>query len=240
MRIDYLYLSLAVVLLWLPLAALLGRRVRRELRNPARGSLVTLPALLRSPWAWCDLLRAGGGMWLLLHQVVLPALPTDKPPTQAMIWALRVAIPTVLLLGVWIQTMLTGSRRLRLAPLFYLLGITVVLLHWQVWLFGGMLGFTLTAMLRRWQLVFWLLPATLIAAAALFRMADLPVAIIAVLYVLPGLLGLRPERPLAWVFSEAHAFRVDKDKPRRHRHRSERRASGAGSQRSAGPDRATR
>ncbi len=240
MRFDSLYLSLAVVFLWLPLAALLGRRVRRELRNPARGSLVTLPALLRSPWAWFDLLRAGGGLWLLLHHVVLPALPTDKPPTQTMIWALRVAVPVALLLGVWIQTMITGSRRLRLAPLFYLLGITVVLLRWQVWLFGGLLGFTLTAMLRRWQLVFWLLPATLIAAAALFRMLDLSVAIVAVLYVLPGLLGLRPQRPLAWIFSQAHAFQVEKDKPQRRHHRHDRRSSGAGSQRSAGPDHAAR
>lgn len=240
MRIDYLFLTLAVVLLWLPLAALLGRRVRRELRNPARGSLVTLPALLCSPWAWFDLLRAGGGMWLLIHQVVPKSLPTDTPPSQTAIWALRVAVPCALLLGAWSQTMLTGSRRLRLAPLFYLFGITVVLLPWQISLFGGVLGFTLTAMLRRWQLVFWLLPATLLAAAALFRMLNLAVALIAVLYVLPGLLGLRPERPLAWVFSQARSFRVDDQKPRRHRHRHDRRASEAGSLRSAGPDRAER
>ena len=222
MRIDYLYLLLAVALLWLPLALLFGRRVRRELRNPARGVLVTLPALLRSPWSWVDLLRATGGVWILNHLVYLPPPPTAKP-TPAILLALRIGLPLVLFIGVWIQTMLTGSRRLRLAPLFYLLGITIAMLlpFWQVSFFGGVLGLTLTGMLRRWQLAFWLLPATLLAAALLFKQIGIPVILVALLYMLPGLLGLRPERRLSWVFTQTNTLPSTNDKPRRRRRRSD-------------------
>lgn len=216
MRIDYLYLSLAMALLWLPLALLLRRRVRRDLRNPARGVLVSLPTLLRSPWAWVDLFRAAGGLWVLIYLAVQPLPPPAKPSPTAIL-LLRIGIPLVLLIGVWIQVMITGSRRLRLAPLFYLIGIMSILLPWQISLFGGLLGITLTGMLRRWKLVFWLMPGTLIAAAVLFRQIGIPIALTAVLYVLPGLLGLRTERPLSWVFTQVRSHTADK--PHRHRRR---------------------
>jgi hypothetical protein len=222
MRLSYPYLLLALVLLWLPLALLLGRHRRRELRNPARGALVTLPSLLRSPWAWFDLLRAGGAVWVMLHLIQLPLLPTDKPQSHHASLVLVGGQLLALALGVWIQTMGTGSRRLRLAPLFYLLGITIALLPWQVWLFGGALGLALTGMLRRWQVVFWLLPASLLAMAALFRTLELKVAFVAALYVLPGLLGLRHERPLSWVFTPVRDIPVEEKQPRRRRrHRNE-------------------
>ena len=113
MSLDYLYLALTVALLWFPLALLLSRRMRRELRDSARKELVTLPALLRSPWAWIDLLRTTAAMGLLIY-FVLPRF-TPAEPTRAdnlLLLGARLLPPLV---GVWIQTMITGSRRLRLA-----------------------------------------------------------------------------------------------------------------------------
>lgn len=219
MRLSYPFLLLALALLWLPPALLLNRHRRRELRNPARGALVNLPALLRSPWTWFDLLRAGGAVLVIRKLAFLPLRPTDPPPSPVATLLLVGGPLLALALGVWIQTMVTGSRRLRLAPLFYLLGATVALLPWQVGLFGGALGLALTGMLRRWHLAFWLLPASLLAMAALFRLLGLPVAFIAALYVLPGLLGLRPERPLSWVFTPARTFSEEEAQPRRRRRR---------------------
>jgi hypothetical protein len=213
MRISYLHLLLALVLLWLPLALLLGRRRRRDLRNPGRSMLVTLPALLTSPWAWFDMVRACAGAWLLLRQVV-ELLPRAKPSLYEVMGAQL----GVLLVGVWIQIMATGSRRLRLAPLFYLLGITIALVPWQVSLFGGLLGLILTCMLRRWYLAFWLMPVTLLAATALFGTHEPAVGMTLVLFGLVALISVQPERRLSWVFAEPDGYSVE-EQPRRRRHR---------------------
>jgi len=219
MRLSYPYLLLALTLLWLPPALLLNRSRRRELRNPARGALVNLPALLRSPWAWFDLVRASGALWVIQHLVQLPPLPTDQPPSPTAALLFLGGQLFALAVGVWIQTMVTGSRRLRLAPFFYLLGATSVFLPWQVALFGGALGLALTGMLRRWHLAFWLMPASLLAMAALFRQLGPPVAFVGALYVLPGLLGLHPERPLSWMFTPDRSFPAEEGQPRRRRRR---------------------
>lgn len=221
MRVDPLYLSLALVLLWLPLALLLGRRRRRELRNPAGSALVTLPALLASPWSWLDLIRAAGGTWLLAHKVLLP--PTAPLRTIDVLAGLLVQM-LPLIPAVWIQVMLTGSRRLRLAPLFFAIGIAAIILPWQVSIFGGVLAFTLTGMLRRWRVIFWIMPVCLVGTAALFRMVSIACVLVPLLFVLPALLGVRPERPLSWVFNRARALdpkdghRSDRRRRRRSRH----------------------
>lgn len=214
MRIYYFHLLLALVLLWMPLAVLLGRRRRRDLRNPARGVLVTVPALLACPWAWFDLVRASVGAWLLMQQAV-EALAFDDPAR----WAVLGVQMAVLLVGVWVQIMGTGSRHVRLAPLFYMLGLTTALVPWQVALFGGLLGFALTGMLRRWNLVFWLMPLTLLAATALFRTVEPAAVIILVLFGLVALVGLQEHRRLSWIFAEPQGFALEEDQPRRHHRR---------------------
>lgn len=216
---HFLYLALALALLWLPTGLLLGRRRRRELRTTDRDNLVSLPGLMRSPWAWLDLARAGAGAWLLSTKIFLPTVgPVAK---QAVYIALAVQLGA-LLFGVWLQVMATGSRRLRLAPLFYLFGLTALLAPWQVSLFGVALALTLTGMLGQWRSVFWIMPVCLAAAAALFRSFGIMSVFMPILYLIPGLLGVRPERPLAWIFSRTRAPRLQREESssRRHHRRS--------------------
>ncbi len=215
MRIAFLYLALALVLLWLPLGLLLGRRRRRELSHPERSNLVTLPLLLRSPWAWVDLIRAGVGAWVLANRIFLPVVGPVPKTTIYLAVGLQLA---ALLFSVWLQVMATGSRRLRLAPLFYLLGLTVVLLPWQASLFGVALGLTLTGMLGQWRVVFWIMPVCLGAACALFRSINFVSVAVPLAYLIPALLGVRPERPLAWVFSRSRGKSARTEEPREHRH----------------------
>lgn len=224
MRLAPLYLTLAIVLLWLPLALVLGRRRRHELRNPARSDQVTLPSLLACVWSWLDLARAAGGTWLLLNKTVLPATAPLRPLDVALSMAVQL-VP--LIPAVWIQVMLTGSRRLRVAPLFFLLGIAGVLLPWQVSVFGIALAFTLTGMLQRWPAIFWIMPACLAGIAALFRSINLATLLTPLLFILPGLLGVRPERPLSWVIARSWAWDPQRRSSRDHgrRRRSDRSAS---------------
>jgi len=204
MRIEPLYLALAIVLLWLPTALFLGRRRRRELRVPDRESGLTILSLLASVWSWIDLLRAGAGAWILVYLAIRPPL-LSGPSTLCSI--LQVA---VLGLGVWSQTMLTGSFRLRLAPLCYLVGLSVALLPWQVSLFGGVLGLTLAAMMSQWIMAFWILPVTLVAASVLFQKTGMLNLLLPAVYLVAAILSVRPERPIAWVYSRK---RVDSATP---------------------------
>ncbi len=221
MQLAPFYLALSLLLLLLPTALFLGRRRRHSLRSSAQNELVTLPTLLTCVWSWVDLARAAGGGWLLTNKVVLP------PTTVLQIWEVVLGLVIQLgplLLGAWLQIMLTGSRRLRLAPLFYLLGLTVAVLPWQVWLFGGLLGMTLTGMLRRWRAVFWIMPCSLLGAAVLFRSISFATLLVPVLYLLTSLLGIRPDRPLAWVTAPPKEFSVRQER-RRHERRSRRSVS---------------
>jgi hypothetical protein len=222
-----LYLALALVLLWLPTGLCIGRRRRRELREPARDAQVGLPTLLATPWAWIDLIRAGCGSWLLVFNIALPDLlqvlhvplvPNAPIPMQYQVGWIAFQLGS-LLVAVWIQVMITGARRVRLAPLFFILGVALGLLSWKVYTFGGILGLTLTGMLGRWRAVFWIMPVTLTAAAALFRSLNALSALVPVLCLVPALLGVRPERPLAWLLSRRlnQPIRTEERRHRRHR-----------------------
>ncbi|HLP07119.1 MAG TPA: hypothetical protein VK178_03070 [Opitutaceae bacterium] len=226
--VPLLYLALALVLLWLPTGVCLGRRRRRELREPARDSQIGLPRLLASPWSWVDLLRAGFGSWLVVFQIPLLGLlqalhvslaPNVQIPDHYQYGWIAFQLGS-LLLGVWLQVMITGARHLRLAPLFFILGAAIGLLSWKVYVFGAALALALTGMLGNWRAVFWILPVTLAGAAALFRSLNALSVLLPVMCLIPALLGVRPERPLAWVLARASKQPATNPSRRRHRPRS--------------------
>jgi len=197
MRIAPLYLALALILLWWPTALLIGQRRRGKLHASERNASGAIPGVLRSFWFWLDLARASAGAWIMANRAVLPLISSEPAVGQN----LRTAIVfSVLLLGVISQTLLSGSRRVRLAPLSYLVGIACVLLPWQVSTFGIALGITLAGMLRYWFLLFWLLPLALGAMAALYGQLAIGTLLVPVLYIIPGILGLHPDHPLTWLY----------------------------------------
>ncbi len=223
--VPLLLLALALLLLWFPTGVGLGRRRRRELRDPARNTPISLLRILATPWTWLDLLRAGAGSWLLVFRIPLPELlaalhvelAPDLPiPVRYQVGWIAFQLGT-LLLAVWIQVMITGGKRLRLAPLSFILGTALGLLSWKVYLFGGLLGLTLTGMLGNWRAVFWIMPATLAGAAGLFRSLNALTALLPVMCLIPALLGVRPERPLSWVVGRSR--RASNGGTMRSRHR---------------------
>ena len=201
MRIDPLSLLLALVLLWIPTALFIGRRRRHNLCvSDRRRTGVTFLGLLYSVWTWVDLTRAGLGAWVLANLAVLPPLPTE-PSSGTGRHLCTVIVLGVLFLGVWSQTMLTGSRHLRLAPLGYLVGIAAAMLPWQIAVFGIMLGLCLTGMTGYWILSFWILPITLGAFVALFRQLGLINILVPPLFLIPAIMGVRPNFPLSWIYA---------------------------------------
>jgi|GEM_PF-5726864 len=197
MRIAPLFLALALILLWCPTALFIGHRRRGTLHASERNASGAFPGILRSFWSWLDLARATAGSWILAHHAVQPMFPSEPGLGQT----LRTAVVfSVLLLGTLSQTLLTGSRRVRLAPLGYLVGIACALLPWQISTFGLALGITLAGMLRYWFLLFGLLPLSLGAMAALYGQLAIGTLLVPVLFLVPGILGVHPDHPLTWLY----------------------------------------
>jgi hypothetical protein len=200
MRIALLLLAPALVLLWLPTALLIGRRRRRNLRVIKHSDGVSLSGLLRSTWAWVDFFRAALGAWLLVNLAISP--PTDPASGSGRILCTFLVLG-ILFAGVVLQTMLTGSRHLRIAPLFYLVGIAAALLPWQLSVFGGLLGFSLSGMTGQWILSFWIMPLSLGATAMLFRQFAPMNILMPALFLVPAILGIHPMHPLSWIYARA-------------------------------------
>jgi len=214
MRIALLFLAPALVLLWLPTALLIGRRQRRNLRGLKRNAAVSLPALLRSIWSRVDFLRAALGAWLLAHLAILP--PTDPDSGTGRIFCTLLVLG-VLFAGVVSQTLLTGSRHLRIAPLFYLVGLAAGVLPWQLSVFGCLLGLSLAGMTGQWILAFWIMPLSLGAAAMLFGQLSPMNILMSALFLVPAILGAHPLHPLTWIYARKPTPDVpDNVRPREH------------------------
>lgn len=214
MRIALLFLAPAILLLWLPTALLIGRRRRRNLRGSKRNAAVALPALLRSSWSWVDFLRAALGAWLLANLAILP--PTEPDSSTGRILCPFLVLG-VLFAGVVAQTLLTGSRHLRIAPLFYLVGLAAGVLPWQLSVFGGLLGLSLAGMTGQWILSFWIMPLSLGGAAMLFRQLAPMNILMPALFLVPAILGAHPLHPLKWIYARKPTpDTLDNVRPREH------------------------
>lgn len=209
LAISWLPLLAAVLVLWTPLVLFVGRRLRRKLTFPERNYCVGMNHLLLSPWSWLDLLRAGAGAWVLVHVAIKVAVIKQTVggrvfdhtnPYPAL--GLQVAI---LGIGVLLQLFATGNALIRVAPLFYLLGIALGVAPWEMAVFGGLLALTIGGLVR-WPLgVFLFLPVCYAGFAFLFRQ-------LSPLYLVPAALSgfafvcsLLIDRPLAWLVTHTQA-----------------------------------
>lgn len=215
------FTALALALLWLPTGICLSRHRRHKLLSPERNLQISAIGMLASVWSWVDLLRAWAGAWYLGRFVQVADLAqafgheiTEEnplPPHWAAIW--QVFLLGAFSLGVWHQVMLTGSRHLRLAPLFYLLGLGAGLLPWNVALFGSVLGLALTGLVGNRAFTFWLMPVAIAGIAVLYRTIGLYSALVPALYGLVAFLGLRPNHPLAWLMALRFAHQIRLEEP---------------------------
>ncbi len=207
--INWLYLILSTVVLWTPLVLFVGRRLRKKLTYPERNYCVGMNHLLLSPWSWLDLLRSGAAAWVLVHlavkvtvikQTVALRVIDQTNPYPAL--GLQVAI---LGIGVLLQVFATGNVLIRVAPLFYLMGVAIGVAPWQMAVFGGLLALTIGGLVR-WPLgVFLFLPVCYAGFAYLFKQLSplylVPAALSGTAFVCSMLI----DRPLAWLVTHTQA-----------------------------------
>jgi hypothetical protein len=168
----------ALALLWIPLPFSLSEGklglYHERVESP------TLGGLLRTWQNWVDLLRAGGGIWLLLNLSINPD-PAD-PRSPALVLQLQLGL---VLIGVVIQTFRLSSEVNLFAPLFYLTSLTLILGGTVEGSFAVICGWTMAIGTRDFR---YLLPITavgLLLSALAFQVYSLSLAANLLFVLLP-------------------------------------------------------
>lgn len=180
MKLDYLLLPAATLLLWIPSAVIASSAIRSKLRQASRRHHEGISSLLRSYPNWIDLIRGAGCVWLLTY--LLSNVPNGKSDLATVYLVTKFII---LAIGVVVQCLLPGKPLRVVGPVFYLIGLTLVLSGPQVGGFALVLGLTCALMFRRLTLVFLFSPAFTILFGKIFGQLGLSQVVNAALLVLP-------------------------------------------------------
>lgn len=203
MKVDPLSLALALVLLWTPVMLFVRQSMRDRLKNPIRNRSATIGRMLLTPLNWIDLARAAGGVWVLRELAI-----TIEPGISGLGAPVFLVQAGVLAIGVLFQSIWHDEELIVLGPLFYIAGATGLLVSWQVGLFSILLGVTLAQMFSRLSWMFTIVPVLSVVFARLFGGIGVPLAVAAGLYLLPLLIAIGGQTPVALMHSRSALDRV--------------------------------
>jgi hypothetical protein len=159
--------------------------------------------MILTPLNWIDLARAAGGVWVLRELAI-----TIEPGVTSAGALVLVVQSGVLAVGVLFQTIWHDEELIVLGPLFYIAGATVLLVSWQVAVFSILLGVTLAQMFSRLSWMFMLVPVLLLVFAKLFGGIGITLAVAGCLYLLPLLIAIGAQTPVAFMHSRSALDRV--------------------------------
>jgi len=203
MKFDPNSLALAIMLLWTPLMVFVRPSMRERLKNPIRNRSATIGRMVLTPINWIDMIRAGAGVWVLRELAI-----TAEPGVLGLGTLLIVVLSAILSIGILSQSVWHDEELIVIGPLFYLAGITAILLPWPVGLFAILLGVTLAQMFSRLHWAFVIVPMLLGLFATAFGGIGLLLAVNCVLYVLPFLIAIGGETPVAFMHGKSALDRI--------------------------------
>ena len=203
MKVDPLSLALALLLLWTPIMVFVRHSMRDRLKNPIRNRSATIGRMILTPVNWIDFARAMAGVWVLRELGI-----TLEPGVLGMGMLLMVVFAGVLGIGVLFQTIWHDEELIIVGPMFYLAGATAMLVPWQVVLFAVLLGVTLAQMFSRVAWMFTLVPFLFLVFAELFGGIGLSLAVAAGLYLIPLLIAVGAQTPIALMHGKSALDRV--------------------------------
>jgi hypothetical protein len=203
MKVDPFSLALALLLLWTPVMLFVRQSMRDRLKNPIRNRSATIGRMILTPLNWVDLARAAGGVWVLRELAI-----TVEPGVTGLGTLVLLIQAGVLAIGVLFQTVWHDEELIILGPVFYIAGATVLLVSWQVGLFSILLGVTLAQMLSRLSWMFIIVPVLSVVFARLFGGIGIALAVAGGLYLLPLLIAIGAQTPVALMHSRSALDRV--------------------------------
>lgn len=203
MKVDPLSLALALLLLWTPIMLFVRQSMRDRLKNPIRNRSATIGRMILTPLNWIDMARAATGLWVLRELGV-----TIEPGVLGLGMLMLLVYAGVLAIGVLFQTIWHDDELIIMGPIFYIAGATVLLVSWQVGLFAILLGVTLAQMFGRLSWLFTFVPFLFLVFAELFGGLGLSLAIAAGLYLLPMLIAVGAQTPVAFMHGKSALDRI--------------------------------
>ncbi|HUG10450.1 MAG TPA: hypothetical protein VMM36_05530, partial [Opitutaceae bacterium] len=114
----------------------------------------------------------------------------------------------VVAIGVLFQSIWHDEELIVVGPLFYIAGATGLLVSWQVGLFSVLLGVTLAQMFSRLAWMFVLVPLLSLVFAKLFGGIGIALAVAGGLYLLPQLVAIGAQTPVALMHGRSALDRV--------------------------------
>ena len=203
MNPDYYLLPLALLCLWTPAVVMSSAEIRDKLRQQVRRHDDGFASLMRNWVNWVDLARSAAGVWMLQRVVTTFSVGQDDLATTIM--GVQIA---VLFIGVLAQTVWFSPKLLPIGPMFYLIGLSLVVCGPMVGCFGLVLGYASALMLRRLSLSFLFVPASLAAFSLLFHHFGLMTVFNALAFALPMLLSFALAERIAYARRPVKARQV--------------------------------
>ncbi|MEX2380776.1 MAG: hypothetical protein WD490_00180 [Opitutales bacterium] len=190
---NFLFLLLALALLFLPVTLFYSTSVQRVLSRQYRSDEFKLKEFFLAWQNGLDLIRGFAGTYILVNWV-LPLEPVaDEKVTSGHIWA-----AAILTVAVLIQTVRFRRRLYLLAPVFFLWGITVALSPAPPAFYAIALGLITVVMSNNIELNFPVMTVVLGVSGFFLSGADVLVAINCALILLPYLIMLGSKRSMAF------------------------------------------
>jgi hypothetical protein len=186
MNLQFVLVSLGIILLAIPTTVLCGAGMRARLNRPVRRFTEGLGPLALSWMNWFDLARGAAGAWLIQHALQDTIASGDELASTFLGIELGVYFLCVLAQTVWIR------RPVRIVgPFFFMAGLTLVVSGPLTGGFALVVGLCCALMIGRLSSVFWFVSAGLVGFALLFHRVDLVTAFNALVFLVPAMLAFR-------------------------------------------------
>lgn len=190
MEMEWMFLAASTVILWLPATWLYPASGKDWLADTHRARF-RLERMLETWQHWFDLIRALGGTFFLTTAVV----GITGEVVEGDHWE-PIAIGGILAAGVAFQTVHYRKDFYFTAPIFYLWGITLILVDWPVAVFSILFSAVLGRLADQVELKLLLMGGLVGVAGYLISGFRLNLVIVALLAVLPVIIAVGSQKHL--------------------------------------------
>ncbi len=180
MEINWTYLVIALLLLWIPAAFFYPADSKERFVSNVYGFDYNLFNYIGAWQNWLDGLRAFAGAFCLIHLAIFPDDSVEN--TEQWMLGLKAA---VLGIAVVLQTVHKNRIFFFLTPMFYLWGVTFVLSDWVLAVYAIVAGLCASVMSNSLDLKLWITAGVLAVFGYLLHGINPNVFLNVVLVVIP-------------------------------------------------------
>jgi hypothetical protein len=180
MEINWIYLVIAILLLWIPAPFFYPEEAKGRLVSNVYAFDYNLFNYLGAWQNWLDGIRAFAGAFCLIHLAVFPDDTVEN--TRHLVLGFNAG---VLGIAAVLQTVHKNRIVFFVAPMFYLWGVTLVLSDWVLGVYAIVAGLCASVMSNSLDLKLWITAGVLAVFGYMLKGVELNVALNVILVIIP-------------------------------------------------------